>query len=94
VSAEIIAFSFSLLPTTARYLSSRIAGRPQASISNAGAQPALLSPRPGESLRGIFSGEPMFPFPPPPSFWRRLDNTRSRSDDKEEQRWLRLLSPQ
>ena len=78
-----------------RYLGSRIAGQPRAPISSAGAQPLPSSPQPSEPLVGIFSGQPMFPFPPPPSFWSRRDDARARSDDEEERslRWLRLLSP-
>jgi hypothetical protein len=78
-----------------RYLGSRIAGQPQVSISNTGAQAVPPSPQPSEPLVGIFSGQPMFPFPPPPSFWSRRDDTRARSDDDEERslRWLRLVSP-
>jgi hypothetical protein len=77
-----------------RYVSGRIMGRPQASISNTDARAAPPSPQLGEQLVGIFSGQPMLPFPLPPSFWSRRD-TRTPDDDEEERsRWLRLLSPQ
>lgn len=80
----------------ARILSRRIAGQPQASISSPGAQAVLPSLPLGEPLVGIFSGQPMLPFPLPPSFWSRRDDTRAPDDDEEERssRWLRLMSPQ
>jgi hypothetical protein len=79
-----------------RYVSGRIMGQPQASISNTGAQAAPSSSQVGGPPVGIFSGQPMLPFPLPPSFWRRRDDNRAPDDDEEERasRWLRLLSPQ
>lgn len=72
------------------YVSGRIMGQPQ------GAQAAPPSPERSGPPVGIFSGQPMLPFPLPPSFWSRRDDTRAPDDDEEERssRWLRLLSPQ
>jgi hypothetical protein len=71
-------------------------GQPQAAISNTGAQAVPPSSLVGGPPVGIFSGQPMLPFPLPPSFWRRRDDNRAPDDDEEERslRWLRLLSPQ
>jgi hypothetical protein len=79
-----------------RYVSGRIMGQPQVPISNTGAQGAPPSPQVGGPPVGIFSGQPMLPFPLPPSFWSRRDDNRAPDDDEEERpsRWLRLLSPQ
>jgi hypothetical protein len=79
-----------------RYVSGRIMGQPQASISNTGAQAVPPSPERSRPPVGIFSGQPMLPFPLPPSFWSRRDDTRAPDDDEEERssRWLRLMSPQ
>ena len=79
-----------------RYVSGRIMGQPQASISNTGAQAVPPSPERSRPPVGIFSGQPMFPFPLPPSIWSRRDDTEARGDDEEERssRWLRLLGPQ
>jgi len=78
-----------------RYVSGRIRGQPQASISNIGAQAAPPSPERSRPLVGIFSGQPMLPFPLPSSLWSRRDDNRAPDDDEEERssRWLRLLSP-
>jgi Peptidase family M23 len=78
-----------------RILSRRIAGQPQASVFDTDAPAVPPSPQLSEPLVGIFSGQPMLPFPLPPSFWSRRDDTRVRDDDEERSlRWLRLLSPE
>ena len=78
-----------------RYVSGRIRGQPPASISNTSAQAAPPSPERSRPLVGIFGGQPMLPFPLPPSIWSRRDDAEARGDDEEERssRWLRLLSP-
>jgi hypothetical protein len=75
-----------------RYVSRRIAGQPQASISNA----VPPSPQAGEPLVGIVSGQPVLPFPLPPSIWSRRGDAPTPNDDEAERslRWLRLLGPE
>lgn len=79
-----------------RYVSRRFTGPPRASISNVAAGPTPPSPQPSEPLPGIFSSQPMYPFPLPPSIRSRPDDTRSPDDEDKERssRWLRLLSPE
>jgi hypothetical protein len=72
-----------------RYVSGRIMGQPQASISNTGAQAAPSSSQVGGLPVGIFSGQTMLPFPLPPSFWRRRDELRA--DFQHLRRWRKSV---
>ena len=78
-----------------RYVSGRIMGQPQASISDTHAQAVPPSPERSRPLVGIFSGQPMLPFPLPPWIWGRRDDTGTPDEEEERSsRWLRLLSPE